>query len=57
MAENKKAAQVLLPNNGGLFQQFEWIEDPYEGKQKAKTDDRLKSQMKADLHDTPFRPI
>ena len=33
------------------------MEDPYETAEKAKTKERLESEAKAAIHETPFRPV
>ena len=55
ISENNKAANVLLPKNGGLFQQFEWIEDPYDTEKKLARQQRQTSEMKR-VSDSPFNP-
>mmetsp|Transcript_15452 Transcript_15452/g.20911 ORF Transcript_15452/g.20911 Transcript_15452/m.20911 type:complete len:96 (+) Transcript_15452:276-563(+) len=41
IGENNKAASLLLPKNGGVFQQFEWMADPFETEKKLRWEDRL----------------
>jgi len=46
-----------LKDNGGLFDKFEWIHDPYGTEQKIRKDEaKLKEEKVIEMHDQHFNP-
>lgn len=55
VSQNKRIAREILKENGGLFQRFEWMKDPYYLSQANLSKERQDANDKM-ITDRPFNP-
>ena len=55
VSQNKRIAREILKDHGGLFQRFEWMQDPYNLSQEHLSKERKDADAKM-ITDRPFNP-